>query len=246
MRKDRFSEHSRAYAAFRPTYSRELYQFLLGLVESRQLAWDVGCGNGQVAFDLAAYFDRVIATDMSAKQLQNARQAANLFYQVAPAEESGLDTGVADLITVGQALHWFDTERFFQEVKRVAKPHAVVAAWGYGLLHIHPQIDTRVHNFYTEKVGSYWDAERRWVDEAYQRIRFPFAEIQAPSFSLHFEWTREELFGYLSTWSAVRKYMAAHQQNPVEQLMQELDDYWHEEKMPVRFPVFMRVGRVLK
>ncbi len=246
MRKDRFSEHASSYAAFRPMYPKALYQYLSALLTSKQLAWDVGCGNGQVAFDLAAFFEHVVATDISAKQLQYAKQAANIIYKVAPAEESGLEDSSVDFVAVGQALHWFDFERFFQEVKRVAKPHAVVAAWGYGLLQIHPQIDAAVHAFYTKKVGPYWDAERRWVDEAYQSIRFPFAEIQAPSFSLHFEWTREELFGYLSTWSAVRKYGAAHQENPVEQLMQELDDHWHEEKMSVRFPVFMRVGRVLK
>ncbi len=246
MRKDRFSEHASSYATFRPTYPKELYQYLFALVESKQLAWDVGCGNGQVAFDLAAFFEHVVATDISAKQLQHAKQVANIIYKVAPAEVSGLEDSSVDLVAVGQALHWFDFEKFFKEVKRVAKPGAVVAVWGYGLLRIDPDIDKLIDTFYRHKVGTYWDAERKWVDEAYRTIPFPFEELEAPPLSIHFQWTREELLGYLSTWSAVRKYIAAHQENPVEQLMHEVTKHWHKEKMPVHFPVFMRVGRVLK
>lgn len=55
----------------------------------------------------AGYFNKVVALDGSAQQLQHAdRQHANVEYQQADAHSTGLPDACADLVTVAQALHW--------------------------------------------------------------------------------------------------------------------------------------------
>ncbi|MFY0685823.1 MAG: hypothetical protein JXQ90_01590 [Cyclobacteriaceae bacterium] len=77
----------------------------------------------------------------------------------------------------GKAIHWFDFELFYQEVFRVSKPSAIVAILGYGLVQIHPTIDQVVQYLYKDILGGYWDEERRFIDEHYSTIPFPFDEI---------------------------------------------------------------------
>lgn len=246
MSKDRFSQHSASYAAFRPSYPQALYDFLLANVSGRDRAWDVGCGNGQVAKDLAPFFRKVFATDISEKQVQNAVQLPNITYSVCPAEETPFPDHSFDLITVGQALHWFRLSAFFEEATRVAKPGALVAAWGYSLLSVGQPIDKEVNRFYTEVIGPYWDAERKLVDQHYQHIAFPFEEVAAPPLSFSFAWTLEQTEGYLTTWSAVQKYIAQNNVNPVVDLIEKIRPHWGSKPRTVSFPLFLRVGRVHK
>lgn len=243
MSKDLFSRHASQYAAFRPTYPKELYDYLFSQVKSFDCAWDVGTGNGQVARDLSNRFARVFATDISDKQIENAVRTENIYYSVA-AETTSCREKSVDLICVAQAIHWFDREKFYQEVKRVAKPQAILAIWGYGLLSIDSVIDPLIKDFYKNIVGPYWDKERRLIDEEYQTISFPFTEIKAPTFSFSFQWSMEELHGYLTTWSAVQKFMKEKSFNPVDELVEKIRPHWHSTKLGINFPLFTRIGTV--
>jgi len=152
--KDHFSKQAPDYAKFRPRYPQKLFDYLGGIAPSRQVAWDCGTGNGQAAVGLASVFDRVIATDASAKQIANAESHKKIDYRVAPAENSGIESETLDLIMVAQALHWFDLDRFYAEARRVLKPDGILAASAYNLLHIEPRIDGVVNRYYYEVVGS--------------------------------------------------------------------------------------------
>jgi len=243
MSKDLFSSHASQYAAFRPPYPKELYDFIFSQLKDFDSAWDAGTGNGQVARDLSKRFKKVFATDISDKQIENAVQAENIFYSVAGETTSFTDKSF-DLICVAQAIHWFDRARFYEEVKRVAKPDALLAIWGYGLLSIDSEIDKQIRNFYTNIVGSYWDKERKLIDEEYKTISFPFQEIKTPSFEFSFQWTLPELHGYLTTWSAVQKFIKANGSNPVDNLIQKILPLWNSGKKQIRFPLFARIGTV--
>ncbi|MBD0261096.1 MAG: class I SAM-dependent methyltransferase, partial [Cytophagales bacterium] len=224
-----------------------LYDFLLSLTPAREAAWDAGTGNGQVAAQLAGAFTHVYATDISARQLEKAAPRDNVSYRVCRAESTGFPDGSFDLVTVAQALHWFDFGAFYAEVTRVARPGAVLAAWGYNLLHIGPAVDALVRTFYHDVVGSYWDAERRHVEASYATVPFPFPECPAPPLQMTTRWGREELLGYLNTWSAVQGYVKANGANPVEDLRPRLEALWPgSETREVQFPLFLRVGRVEK
>jgi SAM-dependent methyltransferase len=243
MSKDLFSNHANQYAAFRPTYPNDLYRFIFSHVKNFEAAWDAGTGNGQVARDLSPRFKKIFATDISARQLENAYQAENIFYSVA-GETTSLPTHSQDLICVAQAIHWFDRDKFYAEVNRVAAPNALIAVWGYSLLHINPEIDALLSDFYVNHVGPYWDKERKLIDEEYSTITFPFSEIKSPEFSLTFQWTIDEFQGYLNTWSSVQKYIQKNKSNPVEELIGTIQPLWRSTKMKIRFPLFLRIGKV--
>src|SRR5688572_7273044 len=203
-KKDYFSGHSKLYATFRPTYPEALYQFIFKQLSSRSAAWDCATGNGQVAQVLSRHFDQVFATDISQQQIDNAFQAKNIQYTVQPAEETTFADNQFDLITVGQALHWFDMEKFYKEVKRVGKKDGLLAIWGYAVCRVNPKVDEHFYHFYNHVVGPYWDSARKMVEEEYKNIPFPFDQIPSPQFSIEVEWTLEEFGGYLTTWSATQ------------------------------------------
>lgn len=179
------------------------------------MAWDCGTGNGQAALELSNYFDRVFATDISEQQINNAAARDNITYTVQRAEQTSFENNSFDLITVGQAIHWFDFSKFYHEVDRTLKPNGSIAVFGYSLVTIDPDIDKVIHYFYEDVVGSYWDKERRYVDAHYQTIPFPFKEIKAPTIIAKYDWTLEQLTGYLQTWSASQHYIDRNNEDPI-------------------------------
>ncbi len=241
--KDRFSGYASRYAAFRPKYPSGLFDFVFDQVRSFDLAWDAGTGNGQAAEVLATKFRKVLATDISQKQLEQAAKKENIVYELA-GEATSLTAKSVDLVTVAQAIHWFDRKRFYDEVNRAAKPGAVIAAWAYGLLKLSPAIEPLVERFYGEVVGPFWDPERKLIDERLATIEFPFEQIPSPEFSMRFTWSLSELEGYLGTWSATQRYIAAHQFNPVIELMDAIMKLQTADKLSVEFPLYLRIGRV--
>ncbi|KAA3439743.1 class I SAM-dependent methyltransferase [Rufibacter hautae] len=245
--KDLFSTQAGLYKKFRPTYPPALYQHLRSLLPTHELAWDCGTGNGQVAMELAKFFTHVHATDISEQQLSKAPASERITYQKMPAEHTTFPDNSFDLITVGQAVHWFELEKFYQEVNRVAKPGAILALWGYGLLSISPEIDAPFYRFYSETVGPYWDFERSYVDQAYANLPFPFQEEPAFSGAITTTWSLPDFEGYLNSWSSVQSYIRQNGENPVEKLMEQMRKIWPEtEQKEVRFPIFSRIGRVKK
>jgi len=148
------------------------------------------------------------------------------------------------LVTVGQALHWFDLPAFYKEVKRVAKPNALLAVWGYSLLNISPEINLVISRFYTDIIGPYWDKERKLVDDQYKTILFPFKEINTPEFEFSFQWNLDSFQGYISTWSSVQKYKDRNGVDPVSSLITDLKPLWREREMKVTFPLFLRLGKI--
>lgn len=244
--KDYFSSQSKVYAAFRPTYPKELYEFIFSQLKDKKSAWDCATGNGQVAQYLSRHFEMVHATDISQPQLNHAVKGVNISYAVSPAEKTSFDSNQFDLITVAQALHWFDRDRFYEEAKRVGKPGALLAVWGYALLYIEPVIDKLIMEFYNDIVGPYWDEARRLVEQAYRTISFPFEQIQTPAFSIKVDWTIDQLAGYFSSWSATQKFIKEKGFDPVEPFITSLQKHWSTEVKNVNFPIFTRFGRIEK
>jgi len=244
--KDNFSRQASLYAAYRPVYPQELFEFLLSQVQQRDAAWDCATGNGQTAAELAKYFISVFATDISQPQLDQASVVPNIVYSLQPAEQTTFEDNSFDLITISQALHWFRFDAFYMEAKRVAKPGGLIAAWAYSLLRISPPIDALIGDYHFNTLKNYWDAERKYVDEEYSTIAFPFTTIQAPPFSIRCYWTLEELDGYLHTWSALQKFIEINQYDPVPDLIEKIKTHWPGDKAEIIFPVHLKSGRIEK
>ena len=218
----------------------------MSLVPGTRLALDCGTGNGQAARDLARYFHKVIATDPSPQQIANALPTRKVKYKVAPAEASRLRAHTVDLVTVAQALHWFDHDRFYAEVRRITVPGGILAAWCYGSCHAGSDIEGLLTEFQEETVGPFWHPGRRWVDEGYRTIPFPFEEISTPTFELRVSWLPRQLQEYLSSWSAVAAYRRERGEDPVAPLMKRLAKFWgpSDAAREVTWPLGLRVGRI--
>jgi SAM-dependent methyltransferase len=217
-------------------------QFLADCCEERRVAWDCATGNGQTALALTAYFARVIATDASAAQIDAAKPHPEIEYRVARAESSGLAQHSIDLITVSQALHWFDIDRFFDEAMRVLVPGGVLAAWSYELCIVEPAIDAQILALYQE-IDEYWPAERRIVETRYRDIELPMPAIAAPEFEMTAVWTADSMLGYLRTWSACQRYLRERGVDPVSAIEEPLRAFWGQRPRQVRWPIAMKIGR---
>jgi SAM-dependent methyltransferase len=244
--KDHFSGQAAEYAKFRPSYPAALFEYLAKIVPSRNVAWDCATGSGQAAIALAKHFALVIATDASAKQIRNAERAERVQYRVAPAENSGIESESVDLVTVAQALHWFDLAKFYEEAKRVLNPGGLIAVWNYDFLQATPEIDAAVNRFYHDIVGPFWPPERRVIETGYATLPFPFQEIEAPAFRIEVHWTLPQLIGYLQTWSATQRYIEANGSNPLTLIADELEKAWNDPDAMklIVWPLTVRIGRV--
>jgi SAM-dependent methyltransferase len=242
---DLFSDKSDLYAAARPQYPKALYEFLVAHANTRERAWDCGAGSGQSSVTLAEYFSEVYATDVSEQQIANAMGKNNVLYSVQPAEKTSFPNDYFDLVTVAQALHWFDLDRFWSEVKRVLKSNGVFAAWGYDWFSISPEIDAVVKEGILDIIAPYWSSHAHLLWDGYRDIGFPFEPIQTPSITMKVMWNLPELLDYLHTWSATRQCMQQQGTTFFEVLRESLLGVWDrpEQKKEVSMNFHIIAGR---
>lgn len=244
MAKDLFSRQAASYVGFRPGYPPEVIQHILSSTIGRQVAWDCATGNGQAAILLAPHFRQVLATDISGSQLAHAIPADNILYSTGSAENSGLADESVDLVTVAQAYHWLHFAQFEREVRRVARPGSTIAIWGYGLFFADiPLLNEKIRELYGGILGPYWDSERRWVEEEYRTIPFPFESIQGLNTRMSYTWDRGKLEGYIRSWSSVQHFIDRNGYNPVDSWMSDTA-HLIEGTFTVHFPVFLKSGQV--
>lgn len=242
--RDHFSRVATSYAEYRPHYPAALFEWLASELAGHERAWDCGTGSGQAAVALASHVGVVVATDASAAQLVNAHAASRVHYAVMRAEVAALANRSVDLLTVAQALHWFDIDRFFTEADRVLRPGGVLAVWSYGLATISPGIDRILARFYHDTLRRYWPVERAMVDTGYAGISLPYPEIPPRTFAMTASWSLLQLGGYLSTWSAVSRYRIALDSDPVPSVITALAPLWGSASTrDVRWRLIPRVAR---
>lgn len=240
MAKDRFSQQAIAYAKYRPTYPKDLFEYIFSFLNNKEAAWDCATGNGQAATVLAEHFKKVEATDISESQLKNAVQKENIHYSVCPAEQTSFADNSFDLITVATAFHWLDWKAFHTEATRVGRKDAVVAVWAYHIFYCKDESITAIINhFYFNVIHAYWDKERQYVDDRYTTVEFDFAPLPSKDFKLILYWNKEAFLGYLSSWSAVQNYIRQVESSPLSLLEEELYRTWPgDDTKEFHFPSF--------
>ncbi len=241
--KDYFSAQANAYKTFRPNYPKEMFSYMASLAPSNELVWDCACGSGQASYALADFFKTVVATDGSLQQIRNASNRSNIHFRVETAEHSSLVSKSVDLITVGQALHWFALEAFFTEAKRILKSDGVLAAWTYNSFNVTPEVDEIVKRFDKTIIGEYWPIERRFVDNDYKDIVFPFQNVITNHFTMQERWNLLQVIGFLNTWSAVQKFRDQRQSEPLDLIIDLLRHAWGDPSTyrSVRWPITIMI-----
>lgn len=240
---DHFSKHSQLYAQHRPHYPEEIYTYLASIAPENSLAWDCGTGNGQAATGLANYFDKVYATDASAEQISRAYPNPKVDYHVEPAEHISLEDCTVDLVTVAVAIHWFNLDAFYREVRRVLKPNGILAAWTYSFTEISPEIDVLVRQYYYEIVGEFWPERIHYLEEEYKTLPFPFEEIVAPAFVMKVDWDVNQYAGFLNSWSATQRYKEQKGHHPLDRIWDQFSAAWGSGSRLVQWPLHFRIGR---
>ena len=248
MAKDLFSKQSKDYALYRPVYPSGLFEYILSFVTEKKIAWDCATGNGQSALPLSFYFEKLYATDISQKQLDLAPAKDNIGYINCPAERTPFDNDFFDLITVSQAYHWLDWTAFHREACRVGKQNCVVAVWMYHLLRSeYEELNQLIHHFYKDITGPYWDAERKYVDDHYTTVPFDFDPLPSKDFFINTVFTKKQLLGYFSSWSATQNFVKANHYSPVREIESDLDAIWPgTESRSFLFPIVLKLGRIVK
>ena len=244
---DLFATVAREYANFRPGYPAGLFAWLAQAAPARHAVWDCGCGSGQASIALAEFFAEVFATDAAPEQIAAAGSHPQVHYSVAPAERSGLPDACVDLVTVAQALHWFDVEKFYEEARRVARPGALLAVWTYPRPEFTDvEVDRVFLHFYSSVVGPHWPPERKHVEARYESLPFPADEIPHPPFALDLIWTFEQVLGYVSSWSATARYRKELGADPVPLLRDALRAVWPADQpaKSLRMPLVLKVARL--
>jgi ubiquinone/menaquinone biosynthesis C-methylase UbiE len=225
---DHFSRQSEIYRLGRPTYPEELFKYLASIAPGRQQCWDCATGNGQAAISLSNYFDKVLATDASEKQIESAMPKEHIDYKVSTAEDSGLPTSSVDLITVATAAHWFNLDSFYAEAERVAKPNGILALWTYSEASISKEMDELMEWYMYDFLLSYWPDGRSYVRNKYKTLPFPFEQIETPTFLCKMIWTKEQWLNYVRSWSSYNNYVAKHKTEPLNLLTDKLDRIWND------------------
>ena len=218
---------------------------MAGCAPQRRLAVDCATGNGQAAVALAEHFEIVVAVDASRSQIDRAAAHPRVRYACGLVEQLPLPDGAAALVAAAQAAHWFDFERFYLECRRVLVPGGVFAAWTYGKFRVDAAVDDIIDRFYSDTVGRFWPPERRYVEEGYLTLPFPWRERPAPRFALETQWDLDQVIGYLATWSSVQRYKDAHgQRDPLPELRDRLAPLWAGEigTRRLAWPIHLRVG----
>lgn len=94
-----------------------------------QRALDVGCGTGLSTIALKEIAEWVVGVDSSVEMIGLASLDSNIDYQLAKAEHLPFRDLAFDLVTVSQAIHWFDRVGFLRETRRIMKTEGLLIVY---------------------------------------------------------------------------------------------------------------------
>ncbi len=125
------------------------------------------------------------------------------------------------------------------------KPGRAIAAWTYYTPVFDSAVDSIIERLVHDVLGAYWDKRLHYVDE-FHNLPFSFEPIEAPSFQTDMKWDMQDLLAYFERWSSSVKYRQAKHARPTRLIEGDLERAWGDprQKRDLRFPLYMRLGRV--
>lgn len=266
-----FKDQSKLYSLYRPSYDKILYDSILSYNRNnsklkRNTALDVATGSGQAAYDLCLYYDKVIGMDIQENQIKQAIDKAynNIQFIEGSAENISLEANSIDLVCVAQALHWFDTVKFYKEAHRVMKETGTLAIWGYDLCYITASKLEDANNakkasniildlYKNSELAKYWDSRRFLIDNHYATIapnsndEKIWKNVKLENMNMSKQWKVSDLVKYISTWSAYNTYRkekkvdSGSDSDPCVIIEKQLQEIYgaNDTEITVTWPIFL-------
>ena len=126
----------------------------------------------------------------------------------------------------------------------MARPGALVALVSYGIVEVAGEAGAIVTRYYRDDVGPYWPPGRHHVENGYRDLAWPWPEVGAPVIAMSATWTREELAGYVATWSATAKLVATRGPAAYDALCARLAAVWPDgERREISWSLAIRLAR---
>ena len=122
---DKFSSKAQIYAKYRPSYPAEFIDYLYNeaCFSDKSTIADIGSGTGILSRLLLEKGSAVYCVEPNKDMRKLASDNLSEFSGYIPisstAEKTSLSDKSIDYITVAQAFHWFDAEKFKKECKRI-------------------------------------------------------------------------------------------------------------------------------
>lgn len=270
-----FQNQSQNYDKERPRYSQKFLEEIIKNTSPLKNFLDIATGTGFVFYELASKFDgKLVLNDRSSKQLQVAKEKLSK-HKLNPenvefVESDAFDIPKSlatptkfDLVTIAQALHWFDTDKFCKyTIDNLLTENGTFAILGYfrdGFDYNFPEdpefmkSGQKHYDKYYATVLPYYDCDRVSLDQGYKN--FDFAKYFEHTEMFKDE-TQEEvpivrLTNYMGTSSAYNLYRnkfgeKADYKDPIEivrkDIEQDLEAYYKKHNIPVKEkPLIMRL-----
>ncbi|PCI95970.1 MAG: hypothetical protein COB15_11555 [Flavobacteriales bacterium] len=203
-----YSIENEKYKIYRPTYGTQLFEFIDSIIDDNKLAWDCACGSGQATDSLSSIFNNVIATDIDPNQISNCEPLDNVRHFVCGELNNNLKPDSVDLISVATGIHWLDTNKFYNESKRVLKKGGILGVWGYTGVNIHPDIDQTIKEIVDEYLMPFYPDSVKIALNKYAEVKLPFNEVNSPNFHVERTWDFFNLKNYIISFTALQNYKA--------------------------------------
>jgi SAM-dependent methyltransferase len=215
LRPGAFAGTAEAYLRYRPPYPAALLDDLImrARLPFRPVLLDLACGPGRVSLALAASFDRVLALDLELEMVRVGaveaarRDVTNVTWLVGRAEEANFEPESVDVITIGDAFHRLDQNAVITNALNWLKPGGCIVTLGTrGLLAGGEDWMDTVAMIARRRLPAGAAAARRGAAVTPEAVadvleRSGFVDVQTHSFSQPWEWSFEDVVGYLRSTS---------------------------------------------
>ena len=106
---------------------------------------------------------------------------------------------------------------FFKEIDRILKPNGTLAIWGYLLNYCENKEPTEIiTKFFSETLGEYWSKRRKYLDNAYRDIQFPYSNSMEKEIFVNKKTMKlEDYINYVRTWSSFNQWKKIHQSEDI-------------------------------
>lgn len=217
------ADQGKHYAQARPDYHPSVYEYIVAQHKATggqfDTLVDLGSGPGNVARALAPHFTHAFGVDPAPGMVATARELGGtsasgeaIQYGQGSANDFGttgdvvLPDGTVDLVSAGNAAHWFDMQRFWQRAAAVLKPGGSVVIWTTGDLRVHPDspaaeaVQEAMDTFQTRDLEPYMNEGNRVVRNKYLDLLLPWTVPEPVTAFPEAEFTRRD-------WTISERFM---------------------------------------